>query len=239
MDCELETPVAWVPDRNSILRARPVSPAVHVCYCACNRLSNLALFYSAHPSILQTLRFNRLPMENAKRSRTASELKHNGLKLHHSKALPFALECRILEFVPAFELCPLLDASHACCELVEGFLASTAKLRLDYECLEDGTDDPTEVRMLNAALKCCKRLQTLELHEEVGPCADRVLVSVWAAEIIYKNAATLKDFILIHNPEVILNLDIPHFETPYVCSQCARGSYGRAQSAWRCLRAQT
>ena len=132
-----------------------------------------------------------------KRTRTTGKVKHNGLKLHPNQALPFALECKILDFLHALELAPLLDTSRDCRTLLEGFLGSTSSLVFHRT-----AKLAIQMRMMNAALVHCKRLQRMKVTETVGDPSDRMSVAIRACNFTRANSATLQEFDVGSSAEV-------------------------------------
>ena len=139
------------------------------------------------------------PGMTSKRTRAAGRLEHNGLRLHSNRVLPFAIECKVLEFISCSvgELLALFDASRDCRSLVEHFLSATASLTVGAV----SNAKWAEVRAMNVALANCKRLQSLTVVETVGP-SDRMFTAVWACDIIRANAASLQEFRVKSSNEV-------------------------------------
>ena len=128
----------------------------------------------------------------AKRARSAGDVSspstHNGLKLHATRPLPFALECSVLAFTNESDLIALLDVSHSMRQLVELFFAASSNLILSL--------DPRSARLMATASKHARRLQSLALSTEL---ADRhqLRVNSWLCQLIMLNSVTFQRLELI------------------------------------------
>ena len=121
-----------------------------------------------------------------KKSRSDDAVKNNGLKLHPTKALPFVLECRVLEFLPDC-LVALSDTSRSMKALVDAHLINCSSFTTNFK-VEQQSD---AIRLRELVGKHCRRLQTLTLPEFTP--LPKLWLSGWLCQLIVANAASFQE----------------------------------------------
>ena len=135
------------------------------------------------------LQFQLNSMAANKKTRSDDAVTHNALKLHPTKALPFVLECRVLEFLPDC-LVALSDTSRSMKALVEGHLCTCSSFSVN-PIIEQSED---EVRVLKLVGAHCRRLQTLTLP--AWSSLPKLWVSAWLCQLIAANASSFQEMLI-------------------------------------------